>query len=377
MKRIPKLLLKKLENRKEIGTFRTLKTKTALVDFSSNDYLGLARLDAISVRAKQILTDLGHSANGSTGSRLLTGHHPLFKKVEQQIATYHEAETALVFNSGYDANIGLFSALPQRNDLVFYDAFVHASIRDGLRLSRAKSYSFRHNDFEDLARKIEKLTSASSVWVVTEAVFSMDGDSPDWKSLAAICNRFEVHLIIDEAHATGVLTQLTEIYKQTTIENHLTARVVTFGKALGCHGAAVLGNASLRDYLINFAGSFIYTTALPPAALATIAAAYEKLQDKIGLESLHQNIDIFNRSVVNLDLKQHFILSQSAVHCCIAPGNEHVKMLSMQFEKSGFDVRPILSPTVAARKERLRFCLHAFNTENEIESALKLLATLL
>jgi 8-amino-7-oxononanoate synthase len=375
MKKMPKSLLKKLESRKEIGTFRSLKSKCHLVDFSSNDYLGLARLESISVRAKQILLDSGHPSHGASGSRLLTGHHPLFEEVEQQIASYHQTETALIFNSGYDANLGLFAALPQRNDLVFYDELVHASIRDGLRLSMAKSYSFKHNDFKDLARKIDKLKTATSVWIVTEAVFSMDGDAPDWESLATVCNRFEVHLIIDEAHATGVFMHLPEIYKQTGLENHLTARVVTFGKALGCHGAAVLGHASLRDYLINFAGSLIYTTALPPASLANIAAAYEKLQDKFGVDKLHQNINHFNQNVMQLGLKPHFRHSVSAIHCCIVPGNEGVKMLSLQLEKSGFDVRPILSPTVAAGKERLRFCLHAFNDESDIENALKVLAT--
>jgi 8-amino-7-oxononanoate synthase len=269
--------------------------------------------------------------------------------------------------------LGIFSSLPQRNDFVFYDELAHASIRDGLRLSLSKSQSYKHNDFEDLEKKIKKTTASSTVWIVTEAVFSMDGDSPDWDKLAQICNRYDLHLLIDEAHATGVLPGLPEMYRQTGLENHLTARIVTFGKALGCHGAAVLGNQLLKDYLINFAGSLIFTTALPPAALSTIAAAYESLQDKSFGEKLQQNIDFFNQNIEKLDLKNCFLPSRSAIHCCIVSGNERVKELSLQLEKSGFDVRPILSPTVPAGKERLRFCLHAFNNEKQIKEALGVL----
>ena len=373
MKKIPKSLQEKLDNRHDSGTFRALKTKPHLIDFSSNDYLGLARLDAISARSEQILKDSVCRLNGATGSRLLTGHCPLFEQVEHSIATYHQTETSLIFNSGYDANIGVFSSLPQRNDLVFYDEYSHASIRDGLRLSLSKSQSYKHNDFEDLEKKIKKTAALSTVWIVTEAVFSMDGDSPDWEKLAQICNRFDINLIIDEAHATGVLTDLPKMYQQTTLENHLTARIVTFGKALGCHGAAVLGNQLLKNYLINFARSLIFTTALPPLALATIAAAYESLQDKSFGEKLQQNIDCFHRNIANLGLKNGFLPSRSAIHCYIVSGNEQAKKLSFQLETSGFDVRPILSPTVPAGKERLRFCLHAFNDEKQIIEALSVL----
>lgn len=377
MKEIPKLLQEKLDNRRGSGAFRNLKTKSHLVDFSSNDYLGLARSVAIPARAEQILNGSGHRLNGATGSRLLTGHSPLFEETERAVAAYHQTETSLIFNSGYDANIGLFSALPQRNDLVFYDEYAHASIRDGIRLSMAKSQSYRHNDFTDLEKKIGKADSSQTVWVATEAVFSMDGDSPDWEALARACDRYDIHLIIDEAHATGVLTDLPEIYRQTALNNHLAARVATFGKAVGCHGAAVLGGQLLKGYLINFARSLIYTTALPPLSVSAVLAAYEQLENKSYGEKLRKNIVFFNQCICGLGLKKHFILSQSAIHCCIVPGNGRVKNLSGQLEKSGFDVRPILSPTVAEGAERLRFCLHAYNTEDNMQKVLETLQTLL
>jgi len=203
----------------------------------------------------------------------------------------------------------------------------------------------------------------------------MDGDSPDWDKFGKICNRYDIHLIIDEAHATGVLDNLPKIYRQTNLEKHLTARVVTFGKALGCHGAAVLGKPSLKDYLINFARSMIYTTALPPVSLANILAAYECLQDVSNRKKLQENINFFNENLSKSGLDKFFIPSQSAIHCCIIPGNNRIKKLSLLLEKSGFDVRAILSPTVPEGKERLRFCLHAHNTESELQNALEILTT--
>lgn len=375
MKKIPISLQDKLDIRRDSGTFRSLKTKSHLIDFSSNDYLGLARLDVITARAEQILNESGHRLNGATGSRLLTGHFPLFEETERVVAAYHQTETSLIFNSGYDANLGVFSSLPQRNDCVFYDEYAHASIRDGIRLSMAKSHSFKHNDFADLDKKIGKATRTSTVWIVTEAVFSMDGDSPDWKALAEVCAKHQANLIVDEAHATGVLTDLPKIYQQTNLERHLTARVVTFGKAAGCHGAAVLGDSQLKDFLINYARSLIYTTALPPTSLATIAAAYTFLGDPSFGMKLQENIHFFRRMVSEFDLEKHFIPSQSSIHCCVIPGNTQVKSLSRHLEKSGFDVRAILSPTVPEGKERLRFCLHAYNDANELIEVLKLLKT--
>lgn len=375
MKKIPKSLQEKIENRRDSGAFRSLKTKSHLIDFSSNDYLGLARLDAISARAEQILNESGHRLNGATGSRLLTGHFPLFEETERVVAAYHKTETSLLFNSGYDANLGVFSSLPQRNDCVFYDEYAHASIRDGIRLSLSKSQSYKHNDFTDLEKKIGKATRTSTVWIVTEAVFSMDGDSPDWEALAEVCAKHQANLIVDEAHATGVLTDLPKIYQQTNLERYLTARVVTFGKAVGCHGAAVLGESQLKEFLINYARSLIYTTALPPISLATIAAAYTFLDNPSFGKKLQQNIHFFKRMVSEFDLEKHFIPSQSAIHCCVIPGNAQVKSLSRHLEKSGFDVRAILSPTIPEGAERLRFCLHAYNDSNELIDVLKLLKT--
>lgn len=370
---LPKNLANKTDKRRTDNALRSLTTTHGLIDFSSNDYLGFARDSALFEKASQALQNQT-KFNGATGSRLLTGHDPLFYETEKTIAGYHGTETALIFNSGYDANLGVLSSLPARSDLVLYDAFAHASIRDGLSLSPAKKRSFSHNNFEDLEQKLLKFSDRyTNLWIVTEAVFSMDGDTPDFAALARLTTRFGARVIVDEAHATGVLTDLTHTYHAVGLSSRLTARIVTFGKALGCHGAAVLGSKDLKEYLINFARSLIYTTALPPHSVATVQAAYQTLQstDQIGL--LFQNIQFFHREVQRLQLTHTFALNPSAIQTFRIPGNTETRQAARFLAEKGYDVRPILSPTVPAGKECLRFCLHSFQTFSQITGVLEAL----
>ena len=258
-------LQQKLNERKAQDAFRVLRVQEGKADFCSNDYLGIAH--------RQLLKENGLSA-GSTGSRLLAGNWPIMERVEQEIAAFHQAEAALLFNSGYDANLGLLSSVPQKGDTIIYDQLSHASIRDGIRLSFAQAFSFAHNDLHDLQKKLQAATG--NVFIVTESVFSMDGDTCALKELIAIAKQYNAHLIIDEAHATGVIGKRGEGLVQTEeLQDQIFARIHTFGKAVGCHGAVVLGSAQLRDYLINFARSLIYSTALSPAAVGTIQQAYQ------------------------------------------------------------------------------------------------------
>ena len=181
--------------------------------------------------------------------------------------------------------MGFFSSVPQRGDVILYDELCHASIRDGLKMSDAKAYKFKHNDLDDLERKCQversrNCSQNSEIYIVTESIFSMDGDQPDLKALTSLSKELGCHLIVDEAHAFGVFGAKGEGMVQALgLENKVFARLITFGKALGCHGAAILGSAALQQYLINFARSFIYTTALPPHGVATICSAYEELSN--------------------------------------------------------------------------------------------------
>lgn len=393
---LPKKLQAKLDTRKENQSLRQLPTANNLIDFSSNDYLGLAKNEAVYFRAGEILKEHHLLQNGATGSRLLSGNHALYEMAEQLIAKTHKSEAALLFNSGYDANLGFFSCVPQRGDLILYDEFIHASIRDGIQMSRAKAYKFKHNDLKDLELKCQAERSRSPVdsviYIVTESVFSMDGDSPDLKAFATLAKTYNAYLIVDEAHAVGVLGKNgLGLVQELGFQEEVFARLVTFGKALGCHGAAVLGSAELKSFLVNFARSFIYTTALPPHAIATVIAVYEKkiipsaTKEQLGeLQKLRQNIQTFNLQLSTCNpaspagkLQPFFLPSDSAIHSAIISGNERTRSLSRKLKNAGFDVKPILSPTVAAGKERLRFCLHSFNTEKQICDVLNLLKELL
>ncbi|MDA7716993.1 aminotransferase class I/II-fold pyridoxal phosphate-dependent enzyme, partial [bacterium] len=287
------------------------------------------------------------------------------------------------FNSGYDANVGFFSAVPQRGDIILYDELIHASIRDGIKMSTATSYKFKHNDWSDLQKKLQFIkfdkavnNKLAEVYIVTESVFSMDGDIPDLQSLVAICRDHNCNLVIDEAHATGVYGEQGQgLLQELGLEDMVFARIHTFGKAMGCHGAVILGTEELKRYLINFARSFIYTTGLPPHSLATILVAYQELQTTSQIKKLKENITFFNQKLESANLKTKFIQSNSAIHCCIIPGNENVKKVAFYIQKKGFDIKPILSPTVAKGKERLRFCLHSYNSKEEISEVLELLTT--
>lgn len=371
--KLPETLAKKILQRTADSSLRRLPAANVLTDFSSNDYLGFAKSETIFDRTHQFLLEHKIKINGATGSRLLSGNHTLFNTTEQFIAQFHQSESALLFNSGYDANIGFFGSVPQRNDVILFDELSHASIRDGIKNSNAKSFKFNHNDLEDLEIQIRKNTK-SLTYVVTESVFSMDGDSPNLEELAKLCKKHNCFLIVDEAHALGVFGEHGEGLVQSLNIHHLVfARIVTFGKSLGCHGAAILGSSNLKEYLVNFARSFIYTTALSPHAVATILFAYYELQCQQQTRTrLKNNIVLFNQQKQILGLKPLFIYSKSAIQSAIVQGNEKVKSISVALQKNGFDVKPILSPTVPEGQERLRFCLHSYNSEEEISGVLEL-----
>ena len=369
-------LQKKLNERRENQSLRSLRLPGVLTDFCSNDYLGIVKSNVLHQLPSPAPTsqnanssDQIYSQTGSTGSRLLTGNYILIEEVEKQIAHFHEADTALIFNSGYDANLGLLACVPQKGDTILFDQLCHASIRDGIRLSFAQSYPFAHNDLNELEKKLGN--AEGNIFIVTESVFSMDGDICPLNELVKISKSFGAHLIIDEAHATGVIGKKGEgLVQQLGFCGDVFARVHTFGKALGTHGAAVLGSEDLRSYLINFARSLMYTTALPEQTLLDIQASYRifpKLEQE--RKKLHQGIQLFQQA----NLAHEKLLSNTPIQIVIIPGNESVTQLAAHLQANGLDVRAILYPTVPKGKERLRIVLHAFNTEEEIDKLIALL----
>jgi len=205
----------------------------------------------------------------------------------------------------------------------------------------------------------------------------MDGDSPDLEKLVQLSEKYSCHLVVDEAHALGVFGEKGEgVIQSLGLQDKIFARIMTFGKGLGCHGAAVLSSEDLKNYLVNFARSFIYTTGLSPHSVATILIAYQHLEkEKNAIAALKKNIVHFNQEKNLFGIKPLFIRSKSAIQSAIIPGNEKVRFIAKQLQENGFDVKPILSPTVLEGQERLRFCLHSYNSEKEISEVLQLLST--
>jgi 8-amino-7-oxononanoate synthase len=356
-------LHRKLDERKEQHAFRQLRiAREGMIDLCSNDYLGIVK--------NTLLRPAASSASyGSTGSRLLTGNYELIEETEQFIASFHQSAAALIFNSGYDANIGVLSSVPQRGDTIFYDQLSHASIRDGIRLSLADAFSFQHNDLDDLENRLKK--STGNVFIVTESIFSMDGDICPLKELVELSQQYSANLVIDEAHATGVLGEKGEgLVQLFGLQEQVFARIHTFGKACGTHGAAVLGSVALRDYLINFARSFMYTTALPAETIQHIKTSYELFpQLQREREQMHELVSYFQSAATGYEK----MLSRTPIQGIVVPGNEEVRRLADELQANNLDIRPILYPTVPKGLERLRIVLHAFNTKTELDLLLNCL----
>lgn len=364
MSNIEKFLSEKLQQRKDNFSIRNLSTNFPPIDFCSNDYLGFARSKELTELINQNLSQLNDYHNGSGGSRLLSGNTKFTEQTEQFLADFHGAESGLIFNSGYDANVGLLSSIPQRGDTIITDELIHASIIDGCRLSHATRYKFSHNNLTELADKLK--TAKGNVFVVVESVYSMDGDMAPLKEISSLCEKYNANLIVDEAHATGLFGHLgSGLVNYHHLENKVFARIITFGKALGTHGAIILGSPNLIHYLINFARSFIYTTAAPIHNIVAVKSAYQFLPT-IDHQFIHQKIALFRKLIVDNNINA--LNSESAIQGILFSSNKITKNAATLLQQKGFDVRAILSPTVAEGKERLRICIHTFNTDEEIIS---------
>jgi 8-amino-7-oxononanoate synthase len=348
----------KLIQRKEEGTLRSLSSFSGMIDFQSNDYLGLAK-------EKFLTNDVGA---GSTGSRLIAGTSEEAISCEEILADHFDCEAALVFNSGYDANLGLFSSVPQKGDTILYDEEIHASVRDGIRLSFAKAYSFKHNDVEDLKLKLDRF--GGTVYVAIESLYSITGQLAPINEIVQICQDRGVWLIVDEAHAVGVFGEngrgLTHEFRAAIF-----ARLITFGKAYGAHGAAVLGSQELKDYLVNYARSFIYTTALPPTSYARISQVISNSSIRLKSEQLHHLICYFREKMKRFDLISD---PRSPIQAIRVNDRQLLNDLVVACAKHTFALKAIFSPTVSQENECLRVILHAFNSVEQIDELHDILA---
>ncbi|PPK86620.1 8-amino-7-oxononanoate synthase [Neolewinella xylanilytica] len=361
----PDFLHQRLGALRATGQFRELPGDLDGVDFWSNDYLGFSRL--LGAESTTIAI--------APGSRLISGNHSSITDLEAEIAAFHGFPAALLFGSGYTANLGLLSCVARRTDTVVYDELIHASLRDGIRLSGAAGRRCRHNHTGEADRLLSQSRSDGQTFFVTESRFSMDGDTAPLRELAELCHSHGAHLIVDEAHATGLEgTYGAGMVAELGLQDQVFAAVATYGKAPGYHGAAILGGTALRDYLINFSRPFIYSTGPRPMQISGIRRIYALLRERQpnAFANLQNVIATYQKRVATY-LPAHLPIASGPIQLVPVPGNDRVMALEERLRAEGLLVKGIRSPSVPAGTERLRVCLHAFNTPAEVTSLVRLL----
>ncbi|CAO1623939.1 unnamed protein product [Sympodiomycopsis kandeliae] len=425
-------LQRSLEQRKEKGMLRnltihqpsTLSQKSTLVDLSSNDYLSIATSEELKAHFMRRASE--GRIGGSTGSRLLDGNNGIgeMEKLEARLCSFFQAEVGLLCPSGWEANVSLFSTVPQKEDFILYDELIHASVHDGIRKSRAKHLAFRHNDVEhfhqQLHQVLKTLPAHGNVFLSVESLYSMDGDTAPLNELINIARRYfppgsgRFWTLVDEAHSGGCFgpngAGLTVQWGLASSPEII--RVMTFGKGFGGSGAIILCPSIMRHYLINYARPLIFSTALPHSALLLIHSSLDVLESPSGeqrRQRLHANSQLFQRELIStLAQSPHFKqlpdgllsiqddpedFSSNRAVCNAAKAtrtdsnasfgspilplltpHHWTRPLALYLQSKGFLVRPITYPTVPMGKDRIRICIHSDNDVSQIQSFAKAIA---
>ncbi|MEB3286625.1 MAG: 8-amino-7-oxononanoate synthase [Vampirovibrionales bacterium] len=349
------------------------------VDFSGNDFLGLSQHPSLADAAGQAAKEFG---TGATGSRLISGTSESILALEKLLADWKGTEAALVLNSGYQGNIAILQGLLSADDWVFWDRLNHASLVDGVRLSGAKWKRYRHLDLAHLQTLLKAAPFNARKWIVTDSLFSMDGDYPDLPKLCDIAEAYGAFVLVDEAHAGGVFgkEKRSGLCEALGVSSRVTLQVGTFSKALGGFGAYVAGPDVLIKTLINTARGFIYSTALPPSVIAAAHQAVTMVWEDSSLcGKLWENVH-FCWSLLERELPPGYLpkLQKKAQKTQIIPvylpGSDLALRVSERLMRQGYMVRAIRPPTVPKGQERLRIAISAKQTRTQIEglvSALK------
>lgn len=341
-----------------------------LLVFSSNDYLGLASHPRVVSASVEMIKKWGV---GSGGSRLTTGTRPLNVELESCIAKFKGTESALVWATGYMANVGTISAFVGKDDYVFSDSLNHASIIDGCKLSGANIVVYKHNDMADLEKKLSDIGTAAKKLVVSDAVFSMDGDILDLPRFIDICVRYGAWSMIDEAHSTGVLGATGRGICEYFGCKHPDIIMGTLSKAIGSEGGFVAGSKLLIEYLINKSRSFIFSTAPDMAALAASIESFRMLiEDSSLVRKLNDNIALFRDKLAESGI---FVNSQSPIIPLIIGDEKKAMDISHELSSKGLLIPAIRYPTVARGEARLRITISATHSENDIIEAANIIAS--
>ncbi|MGA2774851.1 MAG: 8-amino-7-oxononanoate synthase [Candidatus Omnitrophota bacterium] len=341
------------------------------IDFSSNDYLGLSQHPKLIAASCKALDKFGTS---NSASRLLSGDSELHHRLEKRLAKFKNKEAALVFNSGYQANIGIISALYGKDDCIFSDRLNHASLIDGINLSGAQSFRFRHNDTDHLELLIKKERgNFKKALIITESIFSMDGDKAPLKKIVRLKEKYDCEIFLDEAHATGVFgPQGSGLAQEEGVEGKVDFIMGTFSKALGSFGAYLAASEKTIDYLINTCRSFIYSTALPPAVIAANLAGIELIKEEPGRrEKILKLADYFRKGLLNCGFE---IKGYSQIVPLIVGDNLKALELAKKLQNAGFWVLAIRPPSVPKNEARLRFCLTFYHEKEDVDRLIRTLS---
>ena len=339
-----------------------------VLNFSSNNYLGLANHLALREAAKNAVDRYGC---GSGASRLISGNMALHEALEAKIAALKGTEAALVFNSGYQANIGILTALVGEGDIIFSDSLNHASIIDGCRLARAKTVVYPHRDIDQLEDELKRAPTKSRKLIVTETLFSMDGDEAPLAEIVDLGDRYGAMVMVDEAHATGVFgPNGAGVVAKLGLGKHVLVQMGTLGKALGGFGAYVAGSRALRELLINCCRSFIFTTSLPPSVMAMSIAAIELLYEEPERRlALWHNCRAMREGLKKLGFPLGE--SQSQIQPLIIGDAQKCMVFSERLLEKGIFAQGIRPPTVPPGTSRLRITLMATHTHEHLHRALR------
>ena len=351
----------------EIAGLRRKLQPPAGIDLSSNDYLGLSSHPLLKQKMAEAVLELGC---GSTGSRLLRGERAAFAAVEKRFAAFKKTAASLCFGSGFTANIGVLGTFIERHDVVFTDSRNHASIVDGIRLSRAKRVKFRHCDTDDLARRLRSNSNGpgtSQKFLVTESLFSMDGDFAPLADYAQLCRETGTVLIVDEAHAVGVYGLSGSGWiEETNSGGEVFVSVDPAGKALGVAGAFVSGPEWAVEYLIQRARPFMFSTAPPPSLAAALDASLTLIEQEPERRRRVQELAGFLRGLLG-EQGANIGRSQSQIIPVMLGENDRVKFVATELEREGFDVRAIRPPAVPEGTARLRVSVNALLDETTLQ----------
>ncbi|RRN68636.1 8-amino-7-oxononanoate synthase [Peribacillus simplex] len=339
-----------------------------MLNLASNNYLGYAGDE----RLKKAMVDAVHTYGaGATASRLIIGNHPLYDQAEQALVNWKKAEAGLIINSGYNANLGIISTMLSRNDFIYSDKLNHASIVDGALLSRAKHMRYRHNDLDHLEALLKKSSIEARKLIVTDTVFSMDGDFAYLEDLVRLKERYNAILMTDEAHGSGIYGKNGEGYAcHLHLQNKIDIQMGTFSKALGSFGAYVVGKKWLIDYLKNRMRGFIYSTALPPAILGAIKTAIDLVQEEPERRALLQTHSEYYRKELTY-YGFNICGSQSHIVPIVIGENEKTMKFAKRLQKEGIAAIAVRPPTVPENEARIRFTVTALHNKEDLDWAVK------